>query len=504
VQSTALDDANYGNDNQQLDPGETIFASIVLTNTGGAAATAITGTLHTAQAGITFLQAQALYPDLLPGQHGANVTPFVYRLDKTVPCGALVTFTNIVTTATRAFTNVITHVVGTNQIYGATTNEFTSADVPQSIPNLTTVYSTNAIALAGAPVVDRLTVSVRLNHTYNGDLILALQHPDGTEVVLANRRGGSGDNFGSATNSCAGGATFTRFDDAAASAISAGSAPFAGTYRPETPLAVFAGKPLNGLWRLRITDAAAADTGTLGCWSLTAVAHEEQTICVTFNQPPTANPLAITTAAATATNLTLTGSDADADPIGFLVVTNPAHGELTNFDSVTGAVTYTPTNAAAGADSFTYATTDGYATSAVAQVAITITLPANPDTDNDGLPDAWEMMFFGNLAQAGDDDTDGDGLTNLQELTAGTNPADPASALRITAIAIEGADCRITWQAIGGRTNRVQFTPALNIPFTDLSGDFVLPGNGLISTNYLDVGGATQFPSRNYRIRLQP
>jgi hypothetical protein len=50
------------------------------------------------------------------------------------------------------------------------------------------------------------------------------------------------------------------------------------------------------------------------------------------------------------------------------------------------------------------------------------------DTDNDGIPDAWMVKYFGHpTGQASDkslatDDPDGDGLTNLQEYQAGTNP----------------------------------------------------------------------------------
>ena len=48
------------------------------------------------------------------------------------------------------------------------------------------------------------------------------------------------------------------------------------------------------------------------------------------------------------------------------------------------------------------------------------------DTDNDLLPDAWEMYYFGNLDQTGDMDYDGDGETNLEEYIrdgVNTNPA---------------------------------------------------------------------------------
>jgi len=49
------------------------------------------------------------------------------------------------------------------------------------------------------------------------------------------------------------------------------------------------------------------------------------------------------------------------------------------------------------------------------------------DTDNDKLPDAWEMYFFGNLDQTGDMDYDGDGETNLQEYERDGYDMNPAS-----------------------------------------------------------------------------
>jgi hypothetical protein len=51
-------------------------------------------------------------------------------------------------------------------------------------------------------------------------------------------------------------------------------------------------------------------------------------------------------------------------------------------------------------------------------------LRSNKDTDNDGLPDAWELRHFGSTAvTGGKSDSDGDGQAALQELRADTDPA---------------------------------------------------------------------------------
>lgn len=68
------------------------------------------------------------------------------------------------------------------------------------------------------------------------------------------------------------------------------------------------------------------------------------------------------------------------------------------------------------------------------------------DTDGDGLPDAWELARFGSLTNAWTGgDADSDGMTDNAEWLAGTNPADAASALRITQIQIVTNWAHVTW-----------------------------------------------------------
>ena len=60
---------------------------------------------------------------------------------------------------------------------------------------------------------------------------------------------------------------------------------------------------------------------------------------------------------------------------------------------------------------------------------VTDSIDPGVDTDGDGLPDAWEYTYFGNLAQGPDTDADGDGETNIGEYRGGTNPVDPNSVV---------------------------------------------------------------------------
>jgi hypothetical protein len=51
-----------------------------------------------------------------------------------------------------------------------------------------------------------------------------------------------------------------------------------------------------------------------------------------------------------------------------------------------------------------------------------VTCTVGTDSDNDGLPDDWEMKHFGNLSQSANGDADGDGVSNKDEYLLGRNP----------------------------------------------------------------------------------
>ncbi len=75
--------------------------------------------------------------------------------------------------------------------------------------------------------------------------------------------------------------------------------------------------------------------------------------------------------------------------------------------------------------------------------------PLPLDSDNDGIHDFWENMYFGGIfAQNADGDSDGDGLDNFAEFAFGTDPTKPDSIANGPSsinVAIQLAQVNGTW-----------------------------------------------------------
>ncbi|MGI8583121.1 MAG: proprotein convertase P-domain-containing protein [Chitinophagaceae bacterium] len=271
-----------GNGNGKIDPNECNELSISLTNVGTAAAQNISGTITSSTPGVIITQGSSAYPDLAPGASASNTTAFKIATSTGYVCG-----TNVQLTLTVNYDGgsvVLNLVLPAFATLGATVQFDNNTSTP--IADLTTTnIPINVSGFTGS--VGKVTISMYLTHTSNGDLQLSLISPDGTTVPLSINRGGGGQNFGS---SCA---NRTAFDDAAVTSITAGTAPFVGTFKPEGSLALFNGKSgvqINGNWTLRIADVGPGDAGNFFCASLFVA----PAVCVN-NGAPIICPANITT-----------------------------------------------------------------------------------------------------------------------------------------------------------------------------------------------------------------
>ena len=129
--------------------------------------------------------------------------------------------------------------------------------------------------------VDSVRLGLRFDHTYVADLNISLVHPDGTEVLLARRNGGSQNNYGDGDQSCSGNLAY--FTDGAAESISDRTPPYVGDSRPREALSAFNGKPMVGDWTLRILDDWDWDQGEFFCGRLILSAENTQLITLETN-----------------------------------------------------------------------------------------------------------------------------------------------------------------------------------------------------------------------------
>ena len=166
-------------------------------------------------------------------------------------------------------------------------------------------------------------------------------------------------------------------------------------------------------------------------------------------------------------------------------------------NSNSAAAGFTPLSA--GARTFQLTVSDTRFTS---NATVTVTAIAPIDTDGDGLTDQEELTGQDNiltvpipaaLTNPYNPDTDGDGQSDGAEALAGTNPNDPGSALKIVRIT---GQCLVEWTTVAGKTYQVQ-TNSTPVgawqPFTNLTATFT----GTTNVVDLSAGAVT---NRFYRV----
>jgi hypothetical protein len=135
---------------------------------------------------------------------------------------------------------------------------------------------------------------------------------------------------------------------------------------------------------------------------------------------------------------------------------------------------------------------------------------------------SWQTHYFpgGGPSSLGGADPDGDGMSNTNEFLAGFDPTKNAAYLHIISTVKAGTDINVTYLGANGdstysggpasRTNVLEFTTG-TVNGSYSSNNFVSTGQtNILSggtglgavTNMVDSGGATNVPSRYYRVRV--
>ncbi len=174
--------------------------------------------------------------------------------------------------------------------------------------------------------------------------------------------------------------------------------------------------------------------------------------------------------------------------------------------------------------SYTYSTPGTWTASLIASNAGGASSPFT-QTINVYNPFAWwQLQYFGstnnNPNTAPNGDYTGTGMSNTNKFMAGFNPTNSAAFLHIISVAKSGANIVVTYLGANGDTNYapgiLSRTNVLDFTTGDARGSYtnggwqdtgqtniLSGGTGLGAvTNMTDVGGATNVPSRYYRVRV--
>lgn len=115
------------------------------------------------------------------------------------------------------------------------------------------------------------------------------------------------------------------------------------------------------------------------------------------------------------------------------------------------------------------------------------------------LPADWQLQYFGHTGVDPNDDPDHDGMTNLQEYRAGTDPTNPQSLFQIVKVTPSPTGSLIQWSSAQGKFYTVQRSTDLLGGFSDLQNH--IPASPPLNSMQ-DPGSAGNGPYF-YRIRVE-
>lgn len=120
--------------------------------------------------------------------------------------------------------------------------------------------------------------------------------------------------------------------------------------------------------------------------------------------------------------------------------------------------------------------------------------------DGDSLPNDWELLYFSGLSDTAGgaaEDWDRDGLIDLHEWIAGTDPTDAMSRFNVSRVSLDESILTITWSSVSGKTYKVTRSASL-------TGDWLPVATGLVadgpseSYDITEANGSQMF----YRVEI--
>jgi len=132
---------------------------------------------------------------------------------------------------------------------------YCSNTVPKEIKD--NQITTDTIHISDKGLLKSMSLTLNLNHTNDGDLVIVLSSPNAGSITLCSSVGEGGQNF-----------INTVFDDSASVSIASGTPPFTGRFKPVGSFAVLKNKEFSGDWVLKILDKKSGDVGTLLGWCM--------------------------------------------------------------------------------------------------------------------------------------------------------------------------------------------------------------------------------------------
>ena len=122
---------------------------------------------------------------------------------------------------------------------------------------------------------------------------------------------------------------------------------------------------------------------------------------------------------------------------------------------------------------------------------------------NDGIPDSWRLKYFGtlnNILSQADADADGDGVPNILEYKAGTNPTDPSSKfeLKPEKNATSLGQIKLHWNGKKGQRYILEYADSLYSENWKVLSSDITPVAGVCSFTDTNTTGKIRF----YRVRI--